>query len=258
VTDYRIKAYLRSTNTVVAQKDVVVGSGSRSSTITGLTQGTSYDMVVEALNGSTVISVSARVGFATTMPIQYVSANITSFTNVRTRAAIVNWSFTGDVSAIEKFSVRRNDTADTWLSSLIPTGQATFSQEIARGADSQWWLIVRAHYKDGTTRDSAPKQLPKSGSSTFSTIASVTAVSAPIGALPSNAFDEATIETSGRESTVSLIVASTPPSLTPSRALTSVFSNEFEDLLASSSSSSSLEEAIDLIAHDVDVLNRIL
>jgi len=65
VTDYRLKVYLHSNGSFVTEKTVGVGSGSRSSTITGLAQGTSYDLVIEALDGSTVIATSTRVQFST-------------------------------------------------------------------------------------------------------------------------------------------------------------------------------------------------
>ncbi len=167
VTDYRLIVYLANTNTEATRKTVGVGSGARSSTITGLTQKTSYQLVVEALKGSRILATSARVSFTTAEQISYVAPSITAFTNVRSKAAVVNWSFAGKLSDLEKFSIRRNDSGKTWLASYTPSGSSPFSYEIKRNADTKWWIIVRAHYRDGTTRDSEPKQLPKSGNANF-------------------------------------------------------------------------------------------
>jgi hypothetical protein len=64
-TDYRVKVLLPGTNTVVRQKIVSIGSGFRQTTMDGLSAQTNYEMLVEVLKNSTVLSYSNRATFRT-------------------------------------------------------------------------------------------------------------------------------------------------------------------------------------------------
>jgi hypothetical protein len=66
-TDYRVRALVPGTNTVVSEKTVGIGTGLRTSTLDGLSPNTNYEMIVEVLRNQTVLSYSNRDAF-TTLP----------------------------------------------------------------------------------------------------------------------------------------------------------------------------------------------
>ena len=68
VTHYRVVVYRAGTTSIASEKTVDVGSGSRSTTMTGLAQGNNYEMYVQALKNGVVLSNSGRVAFATLQP----------------------------------------------------------------------------------------------------------------------------------------------------------------------------------------------
>ena len=165
ITDYRVVVYLHGTATIAAQKTVVIGTGDRSSTVdTGIAESTAYDLVVQALNGSQVVSTSAVVQFTTS---SYVTPTFgpslsVAFTNVRSTKVIVNWSFSGDMEDIDTFTILRTNGEN--LGTTNPAnfpGSTSFSKEITRTAAAQYNVFIRALYKDGTIRDSITLQMPK-------------------------------------------------------------------------------------------------
>jgi hypothetical protein len=119
--------------------------------------------VVQALNGSQVVSTSAVVPFTTSC---YVSPTFgpslsVAFTNVRQTKVVVNWSFTGDMEDIATFQVVRSngDVLDTTNPANFP-GAISFSKEITRTSNAQYNVYIKAIYKDGTVRLSPTLQMP--------------------------------------------------------------------------------------------------
>ncbi len=66
-TDYRVRALVPGTNTVVSQNVVNIGTAFRRTTIDGLAPSTNYEMIVEVLRNQTVLAYSNRAPF-TTLP----------------------------------------------------------------------------------------------------------------------------------------------------------------------------------------------
>ncbi|WP_197995013.1 fibronectin type III domain-containing protein [Gimesia panareensis] len=165
VSNYRIQIYYKGTSNLAATKTVDRGSGDRRSTVDGLSQGSQFDMVIEALDGSRILSSSSRVSFTTSAYVQpdFGPTATEAFSDVRAKKVIVHWSFAGDMEDIDTFQiVRENGTVLGTLNPANFPNQSAFEKEIDRTSNSKYKLFIRARYKDGTVLTSITLQLPAS------------------------------------------------------------------------------------------------
>ncbi|WP_232093388.1 fibronectin type III domain-containing protein [Gimesia panareensis] len=143
------------------QKIAEVGSNVRSYTDTGLTSGTSYTYMIRAKYA--LKNIDGTSATRSTLAVNHVAATITGISNVRSKKVDISWSFAGDISEVEKFTIHRNNSSKDQLSLTNPAnypGQTSFKKEIDRNADARWWIFVRVRFKDGTIVDSVLIQLP--------------------------------------------------------------------------------------------------
>jgi len=111
-TNYRVRALVPGTDTVVSEKLLTIGSGVRSTTMGSLQPSTKYEMLVEVLRNSTVLTTSKRVEF-TTSSAELTGARLAA---VRRFSMDVEWNSVAAWAAWTKVQWRVAGTT-TWTGS---------------------------------------------------------------------------------------------------------------------------------------------
>ncbi|MFN6312066.1 MAG: fibronectin type III domain-containing protein [Planctomyces sp.] len=111
-TNYRVRALVPGTDTVVSEKLLTIGSGVRSTTMGALQPSTKYEMLVEVLRNSTVLTTSKRVEF-TTSSAELTGARLVA---VRRFSMDVEWNSVAAWAAWTKVQWRVAGTT-TWTGS---------------------------------------------------------------------------------------------------------------------------------------------
>ena len=140
-------------------KEAEVGANARSATLTGLKAGTSYSVIVRAkYETDNADSVAAS---AITAQPSYGTVTSLSESEVQKQQFNLNWTFSGDLSAVKEFRIFRANGTLMGVKSIVGTtnqflvqdrNNETVTIDIKPG--TTYTVYVRTIFKDGFKKDS--------------------------------------------------------------------------------------------------------